>query len=96
MAIPLQPHVGQWYQLVGGELFEVVAIDPEEQSIEIQYFDGSLEELDSDLWDELPLVTAQAPQDWSRSMDISREDFYHQPEAGPRFDGYDFLDSLDR
>ena len=50
MAAP-QPRIGNWYRLSGGELFEVVAIDDDEGSIDIQYFDGTVEEMDRDDWE---------------------------------------------
>ena len=43
MASP-QPTVGSWYRLEGGETFEIVAIDDDEGTIEVQYFDGTVED----------------------------------------------------
>jgi hypothetical protein len=40
------PVIGEWYRRPGGETFEVVAIDPDDRTIEIQYFDGTVEELE--------------------------------------------------
>ena len=37
------PVVGQWYARPGGDSFEVVAIDRDDGTIEIQYFDGTIE-----------------------------------------------------
>ena len=45
-----QPSIDVWYKTSSGDIFEVVAIDSHEDSIEIQYLDGTLEELDSDTW----------------------------------------------
>lgn len=47
---PPQPSIDVWYKTSTGDIFEVVAVDPQDDSIEIQYLDGSLEELDSDAW----------------------------------------------
>jgi len=47
---PPQPSVDVWYKTAGGDVFEVVAVDPGDDAIEIQYLDGSLEELDEDTW----------------------------------------------
>ena len=41
----MQPVVGQWYRGVTNELFEVVAVDEGDETIEIQYFDGSVTEI---------------------------------------------------
>jgi hypothetical protein len=45
----IRPIVGQWYRGGTNELFEVVAIDDQDQTIEIQYFDGTVTEVDFDL-----------------------------------------------
>ena len=50
MASP-QPAIGDWYRLNGGALFEVVALDEDDGTIEIQYFDGTVEEMDVEDWD---------------------------------------------
>jgi hypothetical protein len=77
MAAP-QPGIGDWYRLQGGELFEVVALDDDDGTIEIQYFDGTVEEMDVDdwnaQWDEGSLEAAEAPEDWSGSVDIEPSD----------------------
>jgi len=66
----LRPEVGEWYQNVeDGRLFEVVAIDEEEDTIEIQYFESDLEGLDFDTWKELPLAPGSAPEDWTGPYD---------------------------
>jgi hypothetical protein len=41
-----QPGIGDWYRLHGGDSFEIVAVDEEDGTIDIQYFDGTLEEMD--------------------------------------------------
>ena len=69
-----QPGIGDWYRLTGGELFEVVALDEDDGTIEIQYFDGTIEEMDVEdwdtQWDEGALESAEAPEDWSGSVDV--------------------------
>ncbi|MBX3694498.1 MAG: hypothetical protein KF790_04945 [Steroidobacteraceae bacterium] len=76
MATPL-PTIGTWYRLDGGELFEVVAYDPDDGTIEIQYFDGTVEEMDRDDWElqgeENRLEEAEAPDDWSGSVDVDAD-----------------------
>lgn len=73
-----QATIGEWYRMRGGELFEVVAIDEEDGTIEIQYFDGTLEELDVEDWQTEAsaggIEKAEAPEDWSGSVDIEPED----------------------
>jgi len=73
-----QPAIGEWYRMRGGELFEVVAIDDEDGTIEIQYFDGTLEEMDIEDWNSEAgagdIEKAEAPEDWSGSVDVEPEE----------------------
>ena len=66
--------IGDWYRLKGGELFEVVAYDADDGTIEIQYFDGAVEEWDIEDWqaygEDGDLEEAEAPEDWSGSVDV--------------------------
>ncbi|KAB7623365.1 DUF6763 family protein [Alkalilimnicola sp. S0819] len=75
MAVQYRPIIGDWYLTAEGDSFEVVAYDPEDGTIEIQYFDGAVEELDLETWWELPMIPSEPPEDWSGSMDISAEDY---------------------
>ena len=69
------PVIGEWYRRLDGALMEVVAIDMDEGSIEVQHFDGTVEEFDTEGWQEQGFATAKAPEDWSGSVDIEPEDF---------------------
>ena len=91
------PAIGQWFRRPNGTLFEVVAIDEDAATVEIQQFDGTIDEFDIERWPELLLVEASAPEDWSGSVDMDPEDYvgkkdsempsgYHDPLA--------FLDKL--
>lgn len=77
MAAP-EPVIGAWYRRTGGESFEIVAIDEDDGTIEIQYFDGTLEELDVEdweaHWDEGVLESAEAPEDFTGSIDVEPEE----------------------
>ena len=93
MSAQLRPVVGDWYLAPSGETFEVIAYDPEEESVEIQYFDGSLEELDLDSWLELEAEPAEPPEDFSGSLDLAREDYgYEDRTGGAMFNPLDELD----
>ena len=74
----LKPEIGEWYRGATNALFEIVAIDDEDQTIEIQYFDGTVEEMDFDGWNEMlkdeSIEAADAPEDWSGSVDVDSED----------------------
>ena len=93
----LYPIIGQWFSRPSGTLFEVVAIDDDDHTIEIQQFDGTIDEVDEENWSDLLLTEVSAPEDWSGSVDMDPEDFvssnnnempvgYHNPLA--------FLDKL--
>jgi hypothetical protein len=77
MATP-QPDIGEWYRLNGGGLFEVVALDDDDGTIEIQYFDGTVEEMDIEdwesQWEDGALESAEPPEDWSGSVDVESGD----------------------
>lgn len=70
MSNDTDPIVGNWYEhLDKGQLFRVIAIDELNETVEIQYFDGDLEELDLDDWLELDIEPAEEPEDWSGPVD---------------------------
>ena len=73
-----RPSVGDWYRLNSGELLEVVAFDPGDGTVEVQYFDGTVEEFDLDDWRTQrasgAIEEAEAPEDWSGSVDVEPED----------------------
>ena len=71
----LYPVIGQWFRRPNGTLFEVVALDDDAGTVELQQFDGTLDEVDLDAWPELLLVEASAPEDWSGSVDMDPEDY---------------------
>jgi len=71
-----RPEIGVWYQTAEGDYLEVVAYDPEEGVIEVQFYDGNVEEYDLDSWqEELTLRQAAPPEDWSGSLDLSKDDY---------------------
>ncbi len=84
----MKPIVGQWYRGATNELFEVVAIDEHDESIEIQYFDGTVAEMDLDSWHEQlfdrMLDAADAPEDWSGAIDVEAEDLDRNFEDNAR------------
>ncbi|MAZ89765.1 MAG: hypothetical protein CL693_19185 [Cellvibrionaceae bacterium] len=67
--------IGNWYQDVVENLyFEVVAHDSAEGSIEIQYLDGEVSEIDQDSWNEMILNSAPPPEDASAAFEMSMPD----------------------
>jgi hypothetical protein len=84
----LRPIVGQWYRGSTNELFEVVAIDHQDETIEIQYFDGTVTEMEFDSWNDQLLDqlidAADAPEDWSGAVDMEAEDLNREFEDNAR------------
>jgi hypothetical protein len=59
------PVVGQWYEdLDSEEVFKVLDLDPDEELVRIQWLDREIEEIDLDLWIEMDLELAGAPEGW--------------------------------
>jgi hypothetical protein len=71
----VSPFIGSWYKDATGAMFEVVALDEDDRTVGIQYFDGTVEELDLDMWWETPMEMVEPPEDWSGSLDMEREDY---------------------
>jgi len=68
------PRIGDWYKNTTGDAFEVIAQDDDDDTLELQYYDGTLEELDPETWESMHPVPIEPPEDWTGSMDVSRED----------------------
>jgi hypothetical protein len=72
------PRIGEWYRHTGGDSFEVVAFDEDDGTIEMQYFDGTVEEMDTEDWDsqwaDRALEAAEPPEDWTGSVDVEPGD----------------------
>ena len=75
MTMGFMPVVGNWYQTPDKQDFEVVAIDEEEGFIEIQYFDGDVDEYVFDALSTMGFVEIAPPEDWSGPFDdLERDD----------------------
>jgi hypothetical protein len=67
--------IGQWYVREGkGEIFLVTGYDESARTIEIQTFDGDLDEIDLRTWTTLLLEFAETPEDWTGPIDDVRFD----------------------
>jgi hypothetical protein len=70
MSTDLDPIVGNWYRYAGkGALFRVVAVDEDHDLLEIQHFDGDVEELERSGWADLDIEAAEPPEDWTGPVD---------------------------
>lgn len=71
-----KPVISQWYRhLDKGQQFYVTAIDDAEGTVEIQHFDGDVEEMDFDDWRMLAIEPIEPPEDWTGPVDdVERDD----------------------
>ena len=74
----MKPTIGNWYRIQGSDSFEVVAYDEDDGTIELQYFDGTVEEMDLEDWEAAreagTLEEAEPPEDWTGSVDVDPEE----------------------
>jgi hypothetical protein len=69
------PVQGQWYEdLDENEIFKVLALDPDAETVQIQYEDGDIEMIDLDTWHELDLERAEQPEGWSDEVAAGDDD----------------------
>ena len=77
----LKPVIGHWYQDDrNGALFEIVAWDADEGTVQVQYFDGEIADFDLESWAELALRPAAAPEDWRSAFELDDEEEF-DPDA---------------
>jgi hypothetical protein len=101
-----RPDIGEWYRLRDGDSFEVVAVDEADGTIEVQYFDGTVEEIELSEWrvqsSNGEIEDAEAPEDWSGSVDVESNDeplrmageidFDGERRSAAGFDGLDLFE----
>ena len=90
------PRVGRWYRRSDRGLFEVVAVDEEDGTVEIQYFDGAVAEIDLEHWPRMIIQPVAAPEDWSGALDVAREDTVDDVDGRPPHDWSDPLEVIER
>lgn len=75
MANELDPLVGQWYlHLDKGQRFYITATDEVASTVEVQHFDGDIEEYSLSEWRELNIEPGEMPENWSGALDITEPD----------------------
>ncbi|WP_299593043.1 DUF6763 family protein [uncultured Microbulbifer sp.] len=81
----IAPEIGSWFEnFDSGDLFEVVAVDHPSRTIEIQYLDGSLDEIDFQNWPRLPVIGAAEPEDANAGYGTLAEEMQDDEDAGFR------------
>lgn len=83
MAGVQRPVVDNWYRDRAQDLwFTVVAVDDEARTVELQHFDGDLEEIELAEWYQRELVAAEAPEDWTGPLDnVSPDEWDEEVDA---------------
>jgi hypothetical protein len=85
MPLKSKPVVAQWYRhLNKGQEFQVTAVDEAERTVEIQHFDGDVEEIELDEWFAMDVEPIETPEDWTGPMDDVERDDLGYTETGMR------------
>lgn len=91
-----KPTVGAWYQDRDFmSTFEVVASDDADDCVEIQYFNGEIEEVDLETWYELDLTPIPPPEDWSGPYELAKEDMGYTDDVLHPDDWMNPLEEID-
>lgn len=100
----VRPDIGEWYSIRGGDQFEVVAVDEDDGTIEVQYFDGTVEELDMSDWQSQQadgeIEDVDPPDGWNGSADFDEDDgdcvrsshFDHSSQMSGGLEGLDLFE----
>lgn len=86
------PVIGRWYKDLESNLtFKVVAIEGNDESIEVQFANGDLGEYDNESWFSSTIDYIEDPEDWSAPFDdLEADDLgYTDPDRHARPDQED-------
>jgi len=71
------PIIDNWYfHKDKGQQFMVVAVDENKELVEIQHFDGDIEEISFSNWYDMNIEISTAPENWSGAIDVGEVDDY--------------------
>lgn len=69
------PEIGAWYHYPAKlQKFMVTAVDDHAATVEIQYFDGTIDEIELNTWYVLNIERVEAPEDWTGPIDNIEKD----------------------
>ena len=77
----VKPELGGWFQDNENRYFEVVAHDEDAGLIEVQFFDGAVDEFDAETWEELEVKVSVEPEDMRGAFDDLGPDDLGDTEA---------------
>lgn len=73
----MKPEIGKWYSYFE-EQMEIVAFDEEDGTLEVQHFDGTVEEIDIEEWDADyeagSIVEIDPPREWDNGDEEACEE----------------------
>jgi len=88
MPMEEEPVVGAMYEDPEGRSFEILALNEDDGTIEIQYDDGAVDEIDIDAWYEMDLQPVKAAPPW-KDPDARVEEEEEEEEEKPKRDDED-------
>jgi hypothetical protein len=75
MARDIHPRAANWYEnLELGRVFQVLSVNKDEGTVDVQQSDGDLEELSLEEWYGMDLEPVEPPEDWSGPYDDLEKD----------------------
>lgn len=87
----MEPQVARWYDTDNEERFKILSIDREEDLIEVQYFDGDIEELTFSEWEDMvsehKLEEVEAPEGWDDDEEEEDEEDEEEYDEDYEADG---------
>lgn len=70
MSTDADPVIGRWYEHTDkGYKFEVVGVDEDAGSVEIQFYDGNVDEIELADWYDQEIEISEEPEDWTGPVD---------------------------
>lgn len=70
MTTEADPIVDEWYHYPEkAQKFKVTGLDEHSATVEIQFFDGTVDEFDIDTWRQLDVERIETPEDWTGPLD---------------------------
>ena len=71
------PIINNWYfHKDKGQQFMVIAVDQDKELVEMQHFDGNVEETSFRNWYDMEIEIGTAPENWSGATDVGEVDDY--------------------
>jgi hypothetical protein len=67
------PRIGDWYKNTSGDDVEVFAHEDDDDTLELQYYDSRIAQLDAETWESRRTQPMEPPEAWSSSIDLGGE-----------------------